>query len=107
MTHKIDLRNDSALLLVSVLSSDGWAASVADIHHAGSLLATKFDTFDAKRTDSGAFDREWLAQIQPWEFTEKQRETIKKAINTLAKEKKIPVGIPSYHLLLAFGLAEE
>lgn len=103
MTHKITLPNTSALLLVNVLSCDGWAATVPDIIQAGSLLAETFKDFEMKKDTDGKPDREWLKQTREWEMTERQRECCKRAISGVTAIKKMPTGEPAYLLAKAFG----
>lgn len=104
MTHKIKLPNVSALLLVNILSTTGWASSVADVAQAGSLLCGIFDKFEPQKNADDNIDVEWLHAETEWEFTEKQRECCKRAIAGLAAMKKVPTGKPSFLLLQAFGL---
>lgn len=104
MTHNIKLRNDSTMLLLSVLAAEGWAASVKDLYHAGHLLAETFSAFEAKKDGNGNFDLDWLKAVNEWRFSEAEREAIKRAITKMAEGKRIPPGVPSFHLLTAFGL---
>lgn len=104
MTHKINIPNSSALLLVSVLASPGWAKTVEDIIVGGSLLVETFGKFEPKKTEKGDFDPAWLDETAEWELTEKQREGCKRAINSTIAEKKMPVAKTSFHLVKAFGL---
>lgn len=103
MTHKIALTNASALLLVSILSAEGWASSIPDIVQAGSLLTETFKNFEMKNVN-GKADKEWVWQTAEWELTEKQRECCKRAVCAMIAAKKVPTGRPSFDLVKAFGL---
>lgn len=104
MLHKIPLPHASTLLLTSMLSAPGWADTLADIQYGGQLMIETFKDFAPKTDENGNLDHAWLREEATWELSEKQRETCKKAITALAKEAKIPLGLPSYQLLKAFGL---
>lgn len=104
MTHKINIPNSSALLLVSVLASPGWAKTIEDIIVGGSLLVEVFGKFEPKKTDDDKLDPAWLDETSDWELTEKQRDGCKRAITLTIAEKKMPVAKTSYLLVKAFGL---
>lgn len=103
MEHTIRLSNKSALLLSNILASDGWAKTIADIVLGGSILVDTYKDFKVVEAQ-GKVCPEWAVKINAWEFTEKQRECCKRAIETLASTGKLPVGAPSYELLKGFGL---
>lgn len=109
MTHKINIPNDSALLLQNIVSEPGWAKTVEDIVIGGSILVEIFGEFEPKKVTNKKgeeeFDMEWIKSTADWEFTEKQRDCCKRAMTAACG--KLRSGRAAYYLTKAFGYTAE
>jgi len=109
MTHKINIPNDSALLLQNIISEPGWAKTVEDIVIGGSILVEIFGEFEPKKITNKKgeeeFDLAWIKATADWEFTEKQRDCARRAM--AAVPGKLRSGRASYYLSKAFGYSSE
>lgn len=106
MNHKINMSQGAVNLLRSIVSGNGWAKTIQDIMLGGGLMVKLPEYANIPTEDKKA--KEW-AEIKEAEFevTEKERDSIKKAIAHFVELGAIPTNKGAVELLTAFGYAPE